>query len=204
MRKLINTALLSTTAVLMALPAGAQSRVPPGHLPPAGMCRVWIDGVPPGRQPRVTDCSTAQLQASRTANSRVIYGAQTSNGDVTRPTRRCGVDALGRTVCTTVSGTYTRERTSDGWYIWRDANGNIVRRERIATSTAVTRERTSDGWYIWRDANGNIVRRQQIGTRVRDDDDDDKWDKNKDWKGEKDKGWKGNGKGKGNKHGKHN
>lgn len=50
-------------------------RIPPGHLPPAGMCRVWIDGVPPGHQPPVTDCGTAQMQ--RTANSRVIYGDDT-------------------------------------------------------------------------------------------------------------------------------
>jgi hypothetical protein len=50
-------------------------RVPPGHLPPPGMCRVWIDGVPPGHQPPVTDCGTAQMQ--RTANSRIIYGDQT-------------------------------------------------------------------------------------------------------------------------------
>ena len=50
-------------------------RVPPGHLPPAGMCRVWIDGVPPGHQPPVTDCATAQAQ--RTGNSRVVYGDDT-------------------------------------------------------------------------------------------------------------------------------
>jgi hypothetical protein len=52
------------------------SKVPPGHLPPAGKCRVWIDGVPPGQQPPVTDCATAE--ASRTANSRVIYGDRES------------------------------------------------------------------------------------------------------------------------------
>ena len=52
------------------------SKVPPGHLPPKGMCRVWIDGVPPGRQPPVTDCVTAEL--NRTANSRVIYGDRES------------------------------------------------------------------------------------------------------------------------------
>jgi hypothetical protein len=46
--------------------------IPPGHLPPRGMCRVWIDGLPPGRQPAVTDCATAER--TRTANSRVIYG----------------------------------------------------------------------------------------------------------------------------------
>jgi hypothetical protein len=41
-------------ALLAAAPAaGAQGRgsVPPGQMPSPGMCRVWIDGVPPGRQP---------------------------------------------------------------------------------------------------------------------------------------------------------
>jgi hypothetical protein len=52
-----------------------RDRVPPGHLPPPGMCRVWIEGVPPGHQPPVTDCATAQAQ--RTANSRIIYGDET-------------------------------------------------------------------------------------------------------------------------------
>lgn len=52
--------------------ARGSSKVPPGHRPPAGMCRVWIDGVPPGHQPAVTDCVTAER--NRTANSRVIYG----------------------------------------------------------------------------------------------------------------------------------
>lgn len=32
-------------------------RIPPGQRPPAGMCRIWIDGVPPGQQPAPTDCS---------------------------------------------------------------------------------------------------------------------------------------------------
>ena len=49
-----------------------RSKIPPGHLPPRGMCRVWIDGVPPGQQPSVTDCATAER--NRVANSRVIYG----------------------------------------------------------------------------------------------------------------------------------
>lgn len=52
--------------------------VPPGHLPPRGMCRVWIEGVPPGRQPRPTDCSTAEAERYRYgANARVIYGDRT-------------------------------------------------------------------------------------------------------------------------------
>lgn len=51
-------------------------KVPPGHLPPKGMCRVWIDGVPPGRQPAPTDCQTAV--ATKPANARVLWGDQAS------------------------------------------------------------------------------------------------------------------------------
>ena len=51
---------------------GRYATVPRGHLPPAGMCRIWIDGVPPGRQPRPTDCRTAER--NRPDNARVIYG----------------------------------------------------------------------------------------------------------------------------------
>jgi hypothetical protein len=50
--------------------------IPPGHLPPAGMCRIWIDGVPPGQQPAPTDCQTAV--ATKPANARVIWGDQTA------------------------------------------------------------------------------------------------------------------------------
>src|SRR5688500_14115893 len=31
-------------------------RIPPGHYPPRGACRVWYEGRPPGRQPRATRC----------------------------------------------------------------------------------------------------------------------------------------------------
>lgn len=64
--------------LLVAAPVAGQSRgvgpraVPPGHLPPPGLCRIWIDGVPPGRQPRATDCRIAERNRPR--NARVIYG----------------------------------------------------------------------------------------------------------------------------------
>lgn len=51
-------------------------RIPPGQMPPAGMCRIWIDGVPPGRQPAPTDCQTAV--ATKPANARVIWGGDGS------------------------------------------------------------------------------------------------------------------------------
>lgn len=31
-------------------------RVPPGHMPPAGKCRLWYPGRPPGHQPRAQPC----------------------------------------------------------------------------------------------------------------------------------------------------
>lgn len=36
--------------------AGRSLRVPPGHMPPPGLCRVWYPGVPPGHQPPATPC----------------------------------------------------------------------------------------------------------------------------------------------------
>ncbi len=65
---------------LAASPAFAQGRgrnsqgIPPGHLPPEGLCRVWYDGVPPGRQPSPTGCYDAERVASRNRDARVIYG----------------------------------------------------------------------------------------------------------------------------------
>lgn len=74
-------AVLSVMFALAASPLYAQGRgrnasqgIPPGQLPPAGMCRVWYDGVPPGRQPRPTNCDQAERIASRDRNARVIYG----------------------------------------------------------------------------------------------------------------------------------
>ena len=58
------------------------SRVPPGHLPPAGLCRVWYDGVPPGRQPAPVDCDVAERQAARGGRAAsVVYGAGARRGD---------------------------------------------------------------------------------------------------------------------------
>lgn len=57
----------------------ASSRVPRGHLPPRGQCRVWVDGVPPGHQPPVTSCADAERERLQYgANARVIYGDRDS------------------------------------------------------------------------------------------------------------------------------
>lgn len=80
MRKTIAIALI---ALLSAVPVAAQGRgkgkskkVPPGHLPSAGQCRVWYDGVPPGHQPVPTNCANAERIAARDG-ARVVY----SNGE---------------------------------------------------------------------------------------------------------------------------
>lgn len=70
-------------AALAAAPAAAQVRVgppvtrgvPPGHLPPAGACRVWYDNLPAGRQPPPTSCREAERIAARDRRARVIYGS---------------------------------------------------------------------------------------------------------------------------------
>jgi hypothetical protein len=54
------------------LRAARQDSMPKGFEPPPGMCRVWVDGVPPERQPAPTECSTAVR--NRPNNARVIFG----------------------------------------------------------------------------------------------------------------------------------
>ena len=51
---------------------GREQIVPPGFFPPAGMCRIWINGVPAGQQPAPTDCASAVR--NRPANARVLFG----------------------------------------------------------------------------------------------------------------------------------
>lgn len=81
---------VALTLVLIGLTAGpalAQGRgrnkqgVPPGHLPPEGLCRVWYEGVPPGRQPSPTSCYEAERIASRDRGARVVYGDRSGRDD---------------------------------------------------------------------------------------------------------------------------
>ena len=67
-------------SLALAAPADAQRRgdkdkdddIPKSHVPPPGMCRVWLDGVPAGQQPAPTDCKTALR--NKPAKARVIFG----------------------------------------------------------------------------------------------------------------------------------
>jgi len=47
--------------------------VPPGHLPEPGECRVWIPGVPPGRQPRPKSRDCTGIAAVAPPGSWILY-----------------------------------------------------------------------------------------------------------------------------------
>jgi hypothetical protein len=74
--------MIVSAVVLAAAPLGAQGRggerrdrpdeIPVAYRPPAGMCRIWIDGVPPAQQSAPTDCPTAVR--NRPPDARVIFG----------------------------------------------------------------------------------------------------------------------------------
>ena len=71
----VTVAVLSLSLAPAALAAQARTdraEIPKEYQPPAGMCRVWIEGVPPAQQPAPTDCATAVR--TKPANGRVIYG----------------------------------------------------------------------------------------------------------------------------------
>jgi len=60
--------------------------VPRGYAPPAGMCRIWITGVPAGKQPAPTDCPSAVR--NRPANGKVLFGADPSKRDKDKASKR--------------------------------------------------------------------------------------------------------------------
>jgi hypothetical protein len=66
--------LLFAFAAPLAAQGNEKADVPQSHRPPPGMCRIWIDGVPPGRQPAPTDCATAIRR--RPQNARVVFGPE--------------------------------------------------------------------------------------------------------------------------------
>jgi hypothetical protein len=46
--------------------------VPKAYRPPPGMCRIWLEKVPPKQQPAPTDCPTAVR--NKPSNGRVLFG----------------------------------------------------------------------------------------------------------------------------------
>ena len=117
----IMTSFAGTTllaAMLAVAPLGAQALrergndgVPEGHLPPPGMCRIWIDGVPPGQQPAPTDCATAVR--NRPANGRVIFGDDAAKPGKGKPRKFRGVGYSGADEDVTVRDERPVDRTRD-------------------------------------------------------------------------------------------
>jgi hypothetical protein len=169
----MNVVLTAAAAVaLSAAPLSAQwgifnnssSRVPAGHMPSPGMCRVWIDGVPAGRQPRQTDCRTAERQRPYYEqrygrNARVIYGSRSNgrydvrNGDGVYGRR----DGNCRYVERVIMGRVVRQRVCDD-------NGVYGRDDRVYDRNGRIYDR-NDRVY---DRNGNVIyRRDGVYSRDR-------------------------------------
>jgi hypothetical protein len=58
-------------------PRDGKVEVPRTHLPPPGMCRIWLDNVPAAQQPAPTNCASAVRNRPR--NGRVIFNDEPSD-----------------------------------------------------------------------------------------------------------------------------
>lgn len=198
MMRRMNVVLAAAAAVtLSAAPLSAQwgifgrssSGVPAGHMPSRGMCRVWIDGVAPGRQPRQTDCRTAERQRPYYEqrygrNARVIYGDRSSRNTVYDRNGRVYDDRNGtncRYVERVVMGRVIRQRVCDNNGDVYDRNGRIYDRNgRVYDRNGRVYDRNGNVY----DRNGNLIYRRND----RDSDDDKGRGKNKD-KHKHKRGW---------------
>jgi len=59
-------------AIEVTRPDGRSFKVPPGHFPPPGSCRIWYPDEPPGQQPPPGAC--ADLERRVPAGAYLVYG----------------------------------------------------------------------------------------------------------------------------------
>jgi len=75
---IVFVALMAVAAPLRAQarpqPQEPKAQVPRTHLPPPGMCRIWLDNVPASQQPAPTDCASAVRNLPR--NGRVVFSEE--------------------------------------------------------------------------------------------------------------------------------
>lgn len=59
------------TGTVVVTPSGPPLRpaldIPQGHVPPPGLCRIWVPGVPPGQQSPPGRCEELQYRVPRGA-----------------------------------------------------------------------------------------------------------------------------------------
>ncbi|MCU0633651.1 MAG: hypothetical protein MUE41_02155 [Gemmatimonadaceae bacterium] len=72
-----SVACVAHAAAAQAPRARVTDSIPAEYLPPAGLCRVWLDNVPPAQQPAPVECAIAVR--SRPENGRVVYGASAND-----------------------------------------------------------------------------------------------------------------------------
>ena len=71
-RRTVFLALACTAGLAGTAHAQKGGDAPKEFRPPAGMCRIWLEQVPPKQQPAPSDCPTAVR--NRPPNGRVIFG----------------------------------------------------------------------------------------------------------------------------------
>ena len=111
---------------------GTSRRIPRGHLPPRGMCRVWVDGVPPGQQPPVTSCAQAERERfSYGANARVIYGDVESFPGRGKGKFKQRGNVAQNTSCVYRDAVVFGDRVINAC---RDADGDVINRKSVGKS----------------------------------------------------------------------
>jgi hypothetical protein len=150
MFKIRSSVLAGSALMLASVVAGAQVRsigVPAGMMPPVGLCRVWVDGVPMNRQPAPTTCQVARATAP--LNSRILYGANSQVG--------LGVDPRYGTV----NGNYDPRYVVNGAYDPRIDPRNRLYDVRYANQRAMMIERERIALEQQRIAERNQVAMEQ-------------------------------------------
>ncbi|MCU0634156.1 MAG: hypothetical protein MUE41_04720 [Gemmatimonadaceae bacterium] len=125
----------------------AESPVPAEYMPPAGLCRIWLDNVPPMQQPAPVECAVAVR--SRPENGRVIYGPNAN-------------DEKGR------SGKRDPEKLPPGVKALDGKGGSPFRRPTAQREDAPPRERWEDKRVSDASLFGDVAGRETPGSPQRD------------------------------------